>query len=82
MNRVLNLLTCSFALFGIITVVLFFLSDLNTIKYVQISIMGFFLFDALREFTAEHRRKNIILYKSILAIFIITIMIFVLLNNR
>ncbi|MEW8973057.1 MAG: hypothetical protein AB2375_02590 [Tissierellaceae bacterium] len=82
MNRVLNLLTCSFALFGIITAVLFFLSDLNTIRYVQISIMGFFLFDALREFAAEHRRKNIILYKSILAIFIITIMIFVLLNNR
>ncbi len=68
MNRILNMLTCGFVLLGIITAVLFFLSDLNTIKYVQISIMGFFLFDVLREFSAEHRRKNIIIYKSFLAI--------------
>lgn len=42
MNRVLNLLTYSFAVLGIITAVLHLLSELNRIKYVQISVIGFF----------------------------------------
>lgn len=79
MNKFLTLLTSTFAVIGIITSVMFFLTDINTIKYIQISIVGFFVFDALRELNSKQRNRKILIFKSTLAIVISTLMVFILL---
>lgn len=82
MNRIFNVLTIIFAVLGVVTGALYLFLDMNIIRYVLYSTIGFYLSDTLRELTFKHKRRNIVVLKSFLRIIITVVLSFVLVKIK
>lgn len=70
MNKTFRLLNFIFALLGALSGMAFLFLDIDSIRYIQIFTVAFFLSDALMEFSSEDRNKRLLIFKSVLAILI------------